>query len=399
MKKVKEQIKQSELLVGKLLGTLTDEEKQRLQQWEEVAANKETETDILNADAFKDWNEKRDRLNTSEQWEQFVVYMDNANRKPKVIRMNFFRAIASIAAVLAIGFFAYLNYQQAGFEEGYQTVSQSNIAHGSPHAKLILADGKEVNLANTNVNVIAQGSMNIENEKGILSYNEGKESKSTAAAVNTLKIPRGGEYQLVLSDGTKVWLNSDTELTYAVSFSEKERRVRLKGEAYFEVAHNKAKPFIVESDNQDIEVLGTHFNVSAYQDDANIVTTLVEGKVKVESTVKGHSKIKEFLLPNDQLVLNKINHGAYKQKVETDLYTSWKEGRFVFNKEPIESFFKKLSRWYNVDIVITDESIKKINFTGDLPRYKNMADILKVVEAEMSVRIKIKDNKVVYVTR
>jgi len=202
-----------------------------------------------------------------------------------------------------------------------------------------------------------------------------------------------------LPDGTKVWLNSSTELTYTVPFSGDERRVRLKGEAYFEVAQNKEKPFIVETDYQDVEVLGTHFNISAYPDDSNVFTTLVEGKVKVNSNANKQVKLLGYLLPNDQLVLNKKNNGVYKLDVDTYLYTAWKDGRFAFKNESMESFFKKISRYYNVDVIIMDNSVKKINFTGDLPRYDDITKILNIIEAEMSVHIEIKEKNKIYVTK
>lgn len=399
MQNVKEQIEKSELLVGKLLGTLTPEQRQKLEDWEKLDDNLKNEANILNAESFKDWNERMDRLDTSDEWIRFVDNVEKVKSKSKVVKMKFFKAIVSIAAVFVIGFSVYFKYQQTVIEKSFQTVADVNIAPGSVHAKLVLSSGKEVDLEASGKDVIAEGNVDINNEKGVLLYNQDKEQKNSAPVINTLQIPRGGEYQLVLPDGTKVWLNSETQLTYSVPFSGKERRVKLKGEAYFEVAHDKAMPFVVETEKQDVEVLGTHFNISAYQNDLNVVTTLVEGKVRVEHIGNEQKKLESVLLPNDQLVLNNKTQAVYKHKVETELYTAWKDGRFVFNNESIEVFFKKLSRWYNVEVVIVDESIKKINFTGDLPRDKNMSDILKIVEAEMSVHIKIKDNKKIYVTR
>lgn len=399
MRKIKEQIKHSELLAGKVLGVLNEEQKLRLKKWEESIENRKVEKDILNAESFKKWNEDMDGLNTYDEWMLFVNNMQKESKKGRVVKINFFKAIASVAAVFVIVFASYFAYQLIDPGKNYKTIAESNISPGSSSAQLILADGAVVNLATSKENIIREGSISIENGKGVLVYNDDEKKETLQPLVNTLKIPCGGEYQLILPDGTKVWLNSDTELTYTVPFTGNERRVKLKGEAYFDVTHNKEKPFIVDTDVQDIEVLGTEFNISAYSEDINVVTTLVNGRVKVEHTIDGSTILEEFLLPNEQLVLNKETQGVIKQEVETYFYTSWKDGRFTFKNEPLESFFTKLARWYDVEVFITDDSIKDINFTGDIPRYKNMTDILNIVEAEMSVHVEIENNKIIYVSR
>ncbi len=396
MRKVRENIKLSVLLVGKLLGTLTKEQDQKLQEWEKEEANQQLEKEIFDARSFEIWNERMDRMNPSEEWDHFVDFMEQEERKRKVIKMRFYKTTVSIAAAVFVIGLGIFTYYQNNLVSSPATVLTTTIAPGTSNAKLILADGKEVNLGTSKNDKIVQSNVTLANAKGVLQYNNGLEHKSVPSVVNTLVTPRGGEYQLVLSDGTKVWLNSDSQLTYSVPFSDKNRTVHLKGEAYFEVAHDKTKPFIVETDKQQVQVLGTHFNVSAYSNDLNVVTTLVEGKVRVDQAI---NKSAEILLPNEQLILNKQTHNTLKQKVDTYLYTAWKEGRFVFKNEPLESFFEKLSRWYNVDVVIVDESLKKINFSGDLPRNKNLIDIMNIVEGEMSVHVKIKSNKVIYVTK
>jgi len=236
--------------------------------------------------------------------------------------------------------------------------------------------------------------VSLKNKEGVLQYKDSVNDKSVESKTNTLRVPRGGEYQLVLADGTKVWLNSDSELSYPVPFVGKERKVTLMGEAYFEVAHNKDVPFIVVTGNQEVEVLGTKFNISSYENDANIITTLVEGKVKVSDS---NSESERYLMPNEQSVLNRDTDDLKKRKVDVYPFIAWKDGRFVFNNVTLEQFLLKISRWYDVEVIFEDDSLKTIKFSGDLPRYSNMTGILKIIEAEMSVHIKVENNKKVYV--
>lgn len=397
MKKINEQIIQSKLLVGKILGSLNEEEKKKLEEWEKDPVNKKNEQEILNIKAFEDWNQMRDRIDTSEEWQEFITRVRKKNVKSKIIRMPIYRIVASIAAVLVIGFASYFAYELVNVNKEYFAVTEVNISPGTSSAQLMLANGDVINLDTLKEEVINEGNIAIENEKGRLVYEKEEKKDNRQSVVNTLKIPRGGEYKVVLPDGTQVWLNSDTELSYSVPFTGNTRQVELKGEAYFDVAHNKEKPFIVKTGNQRLQVLGTEFNVSSYSEDINIVTTLVKGKVKIDHFMDDNNLVEEILLPNDQLIFNRETQDIQKREVATYLYTSWKDGRFSFKNEPLESFFEKISRWYDVEVFITDESLKEINFTGDLPRYNNMNDILKIVEAEMSVKIEVKENKLIYV--
>ncbi len=398
-KEVNKQVNDAKLLVGKILGELNDVQEENLRQWESNSDNKELENSLLNGDEFAEWSDKTDAIDTSVEWEKFVAKMDSSTKKGKKISLSIYKAVAGVAAVLVLGVAIYFSVQTKDTDTHYQTLAEADIHPGSSQAQLILSDGKVIELEDVSIENIAEGNVSIKNQKGIVEYNSESVGKALKPVMNTLRIPRGGEYQLVLPDGTKVWLNSDTELKYSVPFEGNVRKVVLSGEAYFDVMPDKNRPFIVETVDQSVEVLGTEFNVSAYNEDLNIVTTLVEGKVKVELVDENNVMQKNYLVPNEQLVLDKESMGVQKNIVDTQLYTSWKDGRFVFKKEPLESFLKTLSRWYNVEAFITDESIKNIRFTGDLPRYKNMEDVLKIIEAEMSVHIDIEDNKIIYVSK
>ncbi len=398
MKKIQEQFKYAKLFVAKLFGSLDDQETKELNEWENNDRNQKLQQNILNSEAFEDWNNAINKIDKEEQWQNFINRMNAGQNKGKVIKLRIYKTIASIAAVLVLGFSLYYVYQLKSFSDQSQMIVKADIKPGVPQATLILDNGNEVRLEAESATIIQEGNISIANDKGVLAY-DSIEITNIKPSKNILKIPRGAEYQLVLPDGTKVWLNSDTELAYTVPFVGNERRVQLHGEAYFDVTHNKEKPFIVETDKHSIKVLGTEFNISSYSEDINIVTTLVDGKVKVERELENNEVALEFLSPGEQSLFNKETKNISKQKVDTDLYTAWKDKRFKFRNEPLQSFLTKLGRWYDVEIFITDESIKDIRFTGDLPRYNNMADILTILEAEMSVHIEVEDNKIIYVSR
>ncbi|MCH4551459.1 FecR family protein [Aestuariibaculum lutulentum] len=397
MDEINKQFEYSELLAGKVLDSLTDEQKEVLYEWEQQDENKGIAEDILNAYTFDEWQEKLKSIDTTEEWASFLDRMEIASEKPgKVLRLKAIKWMSAVAAVLVVGFSVFTFTDSNN--DRLKPIAASSIAPGTSHAELVLSTGEVIDLEQSKDNQIQEGEVALENVKGILQYKDAKSRRrgDNKVKTNTLKVPRGAEYQLVLSDGTKVWLNSDTELTYTVPFVGTERRVALKGEAYFDVTPNKELPFIVMTGNQEVQVLGTEFNVSAYRDDSVITTTLVEGKVEVTDNI---SRDKKYLLPNQQSILNKQTDAIKKQEVDAYPYIAWKEGRFVFNNVTLEEFLYKVSRWYDVEVYYDNDSLKNLSFTGDLPRYSNMTSILKIIEAEMSVNIKVEDNKKIYVFR
>lgn len=209
---------------------------------------------------------------------------------------------------------------------------------------------------------------------GSVVANNNNSQNSTLSSSGILKAstPRGGTYQIVLSDGTKVWLNASSELKFPASFNQtKQRSVELSGEAYFEVAKNKMKPFMVRSNGQEIEVLGTHFNVNSYLDEKVTKTTLLEGAIKL-SQLKRDNPASYVLRPGQQAV---AGNTVVIRNVDAMDVIDWKNGMFIFNKESLESIMRKLSRWYDVDVVFEDEKLKSKLLGGlyhvsvQLPKY------------------------------
>lgn len=206
---------------------------------------------------------------------------------------------------------------------------------------------------------------------------------------NELIIPKGGEYQVVLADGTKVWLNSASRLIYPQSFMGKERRVVLSGEAFFDVTHDAERPFVVETSRMNVKVLGTRFNVNDYDDNEEVSTTLVNGSVEI---ISGDQQAFR-LVPGEQ-AYGKENE-LEKREVNVRLYTSWIDGKFLFNNTELEEIAKQISRWYDVEIFFSSESVKKVRFTGAIVKFKPLDDLVRMIESTSQVRFSVKGKTIV----
>ena len=264
---------------------------------------------------------------------------------------------------------------------------------GAERAVLKLFDGKTVVLDSTSGNMLIARGENVRVEvdsNRLLRYSrEDTVVTSREERKNELIVPRGGEYQIVLADGTRVWLNSATKLIFPQNFTGKERRVMLSGEAFFDVARDESKPFIVETSRMDVKVLGTRFNVNAYTDNEVVSTTLVDGCVEVASGTQKPIT----LVPGEQ---------AYgeageleKREVNIRLYTSWIDGRFMFNNVELEEIAKQISRWYDVEIFFTNENVKRTRFTGGMVKFKPLDDLIRMIESTSPVRFSVKGKTIV----
>lgn len=251
----------------------------------------------------------------------------------------------------------------------------ANIAPGRDKATLTLDDGTQIALENgakyEKENIVSNG------EKIVY---KSQSKKNNIVVYNTLDIPRGGEFSMELSDGTKVRLNSETQIKYPVNFIKgRTRQVELVfGEAYFEVspsAENEGSKFVVLNNNQKTEVLGTRFNVKAYKDEGFIYTTLAEGKVQVENDINA-----QLLKPGEQTILNIKTKEINKSLCDVQAELAWIEGDFMFNKKPLEDIVKVLSRWYDVDFVLEGEAIHHQKFNGQLSRKQNLEVILELIK-------------------
>ncbi|MDN5202429.1 DUF4974 domain-containing protein [Fulvivirgaceae bacterium BMA10] len=263
------------------------------------------------------------------------------------------------------------------------------IVPGSNKALLITSTGESIELDQNNSLNVDNGNISIYSDGESITYQD-KSDEAFEEAKNTLVIPRGGKFSLTLSDGSRVWMNSATTLTYPVEFGSKDRVVELQGEAYFDIAHDPEKPFKVISKEQTTTVLGTKFNVSSYTD--IITTTLVEGSVRVNVA---DQPIEILLEPGHQVSYNTKDRSANTNKVDTELYTAWKDNLFMFENQRLDVILNRLSRWYDVDVFYDNDAAKNVRFTGEIKCNEDIRFILGLIEKTQAVKFDIKKRTVI----
>lgn len=366
-------------------GTLSPEEKTILESWYVMQAS----------------NTNYD-LSTEEIDRNLEIIGKGLPLKNNAVQITLWSRIISAAAVLifiSLGIYFYSNYSDKPEREYADIDIKKEITPGGNKAILTLADGSKISLTDANNGDIAKqaGIRITKTADGQLMYTIlDATSEALTLVYNTIETPRGGQYQIILPDGSKVWLNAASSLRYPPSFaSQKERRIELNGEAYFEVAKDKLHPFIVSTNEQEIKVLGTHFNVNAYSDEPQIKTTLLEGSVLVykpgtNSPLEG-SKVK--LIPGQQSVFD--DNSIKISSVNIEDVVAWKNGYFRFDDESLESIMRKISRWYDVDITWRDESVKSEPFAAITSRFVNVSSLLKMIEQTGDAEFDIEDGKII----
>ena len=310
---------------------------------------------------------------------QFQRRLAERRRHRLAVRISRYAAVACL--LLSAGL--------AGWWQNGKMISEEDgevITAIRPKALLTLEGGRQIVLSesDTLTPVASQKGARIEIQENRLTYSEEPVTDGRIPC-NTLETPRGGEYVLTLSDGTRVWLNAASQLRYPVKFSGKQRTVYLLGEAYFEVAPDASHPFTIISGPAEITVLGTCFNLQAYPEE-DIVTTLVSGAVQMSEKVSGQSV---QLAPGEQGRLTKTNGDIIKQQVDTRLYTAWQEGRIIFRDMRLEDLFTILARWYDLEVFYLQPEVKDIRFTGDIDKLERFEDILHIIEQNRRVRFKV----------
>ncbi|HEV2831769.1 MAG TPA: FecR domain-containing protein [Hanamia sp.] len=272
-----------------------------------------------------------------------------------------------------------------------------DIKPGGNKAVLTLADGSTIVLDHASNGVIGhQGNIKVQKlDNGLLIYTiNGKQvTENDEAFFNTISTPRGGQYQVTLADGTKVWLNAGSSIRFPVLFTGPKREVEITGEAYFEVAKNKDKPFKVKAHSAEIEVLGTHFNVNAYDDEASIKTTLLEGKVKVSTPGSNQNQVSKFLQPGQQAGINKEGKINVIDHADTEEVMAWKDGHFQFKSADLKTILRQISRWYDVDVEYKGNV--NLHFTGQLRMNENVSKVFEKLELTGEVHFKIEGRKII----
>jgi len=373
-----------ELLTKLKDGTISTEERILLEAWyDDYIGTAQPFDDVT---AFVNDMKKLD--------DAFPFVHHSAAAKPVFYRLNSFRVGAAAAIVLiVIGLYLFNIRQSSQIKQ----ISHNEVLPGSNGATLTLGNGKKINLSTLQSgNLDIEGGIHIvKNKEGQLTYSI-KETQLGHNETHTLSTERGQTYALILPDKSKVWLNAGSSLTYHTSSVQQgQRKVILQGEAYFEVAKDSRHPFIVASDRQQIEVLGTAFNIKAYPDEPSAETTLLEGAIKL-STRNGASTFTKVLTPNQQATV-KQGKIHIREILGSDAI-AWKDGFFLFDSESLESVMNKISRWYNVQVVYDNPNLKNETMLGTISKHERLSTVLDIIERTGIAKFEVKQ-RTVYVKK
>ncbi|KIO75792.1 hypothetical protein TH53_18570 [Pedobacter lusitanus] len=316
------------------------------------------------------------------------IRQEKSAQKPSFVKKYW--PYAAAAAVLAGILSLVILNQSSPIAETYTGTNklyQNDVGPGGNAARLTLSNGATIilNEASTGHLSAQTGVDVIKMNNGLLQYKQSTGNDKTLSGINTLTTPKGGQYELLLADGTRVSLNASSSISFPVQFSGKNRIVELKGEAYFEVAKNKNKPFIVHTDRGNIEVLGTHFNVASYPDENRMTATLLEGSVKVSNQ---HNS--SLIIPGEQA---NVNQKITVCKADIDQVMAWKNKLFIFDQATIREVMLQLERWYDIEVVFKG-NIPEGSFSGEISRNIKLSEVLKVLQSS-DINFKIEGKKVI----
>lgn len=311
------------------------------------------------------------------------AWLNVYNKTIRKKKINFVRAcLRYAAAIIVLVFVGTYLYIDKSKEPLFVDVTKYN------EPTLVLDNGKQISLQQKTFS-LQEKNVVIKNDSGNkLMYEDAGAGTNEPAVSNHLVIPRGKTYQVVLSDGTKIWLNAETELTYPSRFDQAKREVTLKGEAFFEVAKDAQRPFYVKTNGMDIKVLGTSFNVTCYMNDQTIQTTLVEGSVSVV-VENGQERV---ITPSEQLSYNKEKQNMEVHTVNTDLYTSWVNGEYIFKDVPLETIFQKLARCFDFTVVYESEQLKNSRFSLTIDRNISISQLIEIINYTSEVELEYVNN-------
>ena len=313
----------------------------------------------------------------------------NTERKRLLYQKRWFKYVISSVAVIALSIIA-LNYFTFKGNPVPEKVEKNIFDPGSKKAYLLSMKGEKIDLSESFEVKKEDGTIISNKSEGVISFEKTTPVKKIIEQ-QIIYVPKSGEYELVLADGSRVFLNSESQLTFPSYFEGDTRRVELTGEAYFEVKKD-GKPFIIQTPDLTIEVLGTSFNVNAYQTNPYVNATLVEGSIRIHLPEKQES----FLLqPDHNFRLDKSSEEISVQQVNTDIYTAWVRGEFVFRNQPLTEIFAQLERWYDFKIIYEKPDIAKMRFTGSAEKVRPLDYLLNQIQAVTDIQYKSEGDKII----
>lgn len=377
-----------EWVVDYCRGQMSDREKQDFESWLGEDENnpalfthyKKTYINARQAVFLKHVDEDR-------AWENIVNEFKTTDKRVVPVWM-FYAAAVCIVAVLSTWFvWNEVSKINTDSHHDFEQLAET----GCRRAILTLDDGTQCRLAENGQQEFneSNGTLIIKDSINNLIYNK-QDDVGEQLIYNEIEVPKAGEYALTLSDGTRVWLNADSKLRYPVSFDEKQRDVYLSGEACFDVTHNPKAPFTIYVHDTEVKVLGTYFNISAYDNQACVATTLVKGSVQVK-----HLSDEVTLAPGNQSLVEKGKDGIRVADVDAALYIAWVNGVFEFENKDLAYITAQLGRWYNVDFFFKESELKHIKFTGAIKRDKSINYAIKLIESVTDVSFKVEGEQII----
>lgn len=364
-----------DLLIKSLKGLLTREEEAIVKEWLDASGEHRAYYARLRHLLFL---RKRERVDVERNFSEFLRKSGKVYRRRLSQKIGYAAAVVVCVCVTVVA----LEWMH---EKKWRENKQVNSFEFADNDMVFLEVGdKEVMVMNkADKREIQMGAgVTLQQNHAMVDYSVAEDSVCMKPERHVLNVPHGGEFELALEDGSRVWVNSETRLEYMVPFEECERRVKLKGEAYFQVKKSD-KPFIVEFDSLEVRVLGTEFNVKAYGDVEDFAATLVEGKIELASKDSSW-----FLCPDEQICME--NGHLVVRKVDVEKYIAWRDGVFAFSNERLEDIMDRLARWYDIRVFYQNPEVKEVRFTGSINRYADVTLLLdklekmKVVDFEVS---------------
>ena len=371
-----------------LLGDITEEERQELEDWcEEAPRNRKLFEQICQEDLFSKERYVYEKIHDTKA---FSVFEKRVRKVSSRSIGNWWKyAAVLLFPILVVGSWKLMHETE---QVSIVASSVAPIQPGCSQAVLVLDDGRKVFLKEEEEGVISEDKeITVTGEKDRLVYTSSEGKNVDEIRFNELEVPRGGEYKVRLGDGTLVYLNSATRMKYPVKFDEKERKVYLSGEAYFEVAKDPERPFFVEMEGVEVRVYGTSFNVNTHQK-GNIQTVLVKGSIGVKVLSSGMESV---IRPGQMAEFKQGNTKVDVKDVNVAVYTDWKDGIFRFENQRLEDILAVLSNWYDMNVFYQTVSVKELHFSGYMERYKDVSVILEAITLSTGVTFSIQGKTII----